>query len=131
MILQHGFHQNNNSPKGCKLACKLASIVDMYPFSALGQVRAMKWWIKKIVFFSRLTPSVKPLGLISLLAPIEMLDLSSSLALTPNESGPNLLENQSSSKYDLKTASVVCTVGPSVNLKPKFFLPKPIYLNFL
>jgi hypothetical protein len=26
---------------------------------------------------------------------------------------------------------VVCTVGPSVNLKPKFFLPKPIYLNFL
>jgi hypothetical protein len=121
------FYCSNISPKGCKLA----SIVDMYPFSALGQVRAMKWWIKKIVFFSRLTPSVKPLGLISLLAPIEMLDLSSSLALTPNESGPNLLENQSSSKYDLKTASVVCTVGPSVNLKPKFFLPKPIYLNFL
>jgi len=67
------FYCSNISPKGCKLACKLASIVDMYPFSALGQVRAMKWWTKKIVFFFRLTPSVKPLGLISLIAPIEML----------------------------------------------------------
>jgi hypothetical protein len=34
--------------------------------------------------FSALTPIVKPLGLISVIAPIGMLDLSSTLALTPS-----------------------------------------------
>jgi hypothetical protein len=42
-------------------------------------------------FFPALTPSVKPLGLISVIAPIGMLDLSSTLALTPRvKEGLNL-----------------------------------------
>jgi hypothetical protein len=53
-------------------------------FLPWGQVRAIKRWIKKIVSFSAVTPIVKPLGLISVIAPIGMLDLSSTLALTPN-----------------------------------------------
>jgi len=48
------------------------------------QVRAKKWWIKKIVSFSAWTPIVKPVGLISVIAPIGMLDLSSTLASIPN-----------------------------------------------
>jgi hypothetical protein len=46
--------------------------------SNLGQIEK---FLKKI---SALTPSVKPLGLISTFAPIGMLDLSRSLALTPS-----------------------------------------------
>jgi hypothetical protein len=37
-----------------------------------------------LFLFSALTPIVKPFGLISVIAPIGKLDLSSTLALTPN-----------------------------------------------
>jgi hypothetical protein len=70
------------NPKGCKLA----SQIRWYPFSSLGgQYKAIKfsinllgtWGRLKRVFFSSsaLTPSVKPLGLISTFALIGMLDL--------------------------------------------------------
>jgi hypothetical protein len=59
----------------CPKCCKLASQVHRCPFSTLDQVRA-------IVFFSAVTPSAKSLGLISVIATIGMLDLSSTLDLT-------------------------------------------------
>jgi hypothetical protein len=65
----------------------------MISFSqARGQYKVIKFgvyllvtWGKLKIFFaiSALTPSVKPLGVISAFAPIEMLELSSTLALTP------------------------------------------------
>jgi hypothetical protein len=61
-------------------------------FSPLGPILGHKvqhlivTWGRLKMFFSIsvLTPSVKPLGLISTLAPIGMLDLSCTLALTPS-----------------------------------------------
>ncbi len=41
----------------------------------------------KLFFFSALTPSVKPLMLISVIGPIGMFDLSSTLGLTPSIKG--------------------------------------------
>jgi len=62
----------------------------LYPFSALGPIQGHKVQHLLVlgadqIFFSisTLTPSVKPLGLISTFEPIEMLDLGRPLALTP------------------------------------------------
>jgi hypothetical protein len=44
----------------------------------------MVLWLVKRFPISALTPSVKPLGLISTFAPIVMLDLSFTLPLTPH-----------------------------------------------
>jgi hypothetical protein len=69
----------NIGPKGCKLT----SQVDGYFFLPWAQIKALKWYIKKIVFLA-LTTSVKPLVLVLMIAPIGMFDLSSTLALTTN-----------------------------------------------
>jgi hypothetical protein len=67
------------APKGCKLT----SQVDRYLFSAFGPgqgntVRDLKNCFKRKI----VTTNVKFLGLISVIAPIRILDLSSTLALT-------------------------------------------------
>jgi hypothetical protein len=63
----------------------LASQVDRYPFTAFGQSQGHKVVdFKNCFLFQPLTPSVKPLGLISVIAPIGMRDLSSTLDLTPS-----------------------------------------------
>jgi hypothetical protein len=54
--------------------------VDRYHFFALAPSQGCKVVDKKLFSFLVLTPSIKPLGLISGIAPIGMLDLSSSLA---------------------------------------------------
>jgi len=57
----------------------------MYIFFALRPSQGHKSGRLKILFsFSDSTPSVKPLGLISVIAPIGMLDLNLTLALTPS-----------------------------------------------
>jgi hypothetical protein len=70
----------------------LASQFRWYPsFSALGPIQGhevqhlvVTWRkLKMFLAISALTPSVKPLVLISTSAPIGMLDLSRTLALTP------------------------------------------------
>jgi len=61
-------------------------------FSPLGSIQGhdvqhlLVTWGRLKIFFcvSALTPSAKPLGLISTFAPIGMLDLSCTLALTPS-----------------------------------------------
>jgi hypothetical protein len=78
----------NFGPKGCKLA----SQIQWYPFSSLGgQYKPIKsafisnlGQIEKNFSSSALTPSVKPLWLISTFPPIEILDLGWTLALTPS-----------------------------------------------
>jgi len=79
---QQIFYYSNIHPKFANWPPKFIGV----HFLPWDQVRAMKWWIKKIVFFSALTLSAKSLGLISVIAPIEMLDLSSTLASTPSVS---------------------------------------------
>ncbi len=84
-ILWCGFHQNNKYFITATFAPSVANWPPKFTgvhFLHWDQVRAIKWWIKKNVFFSALTPSAKSLGLISVIAPIEMLDLSSTLDLT-------------------------------------------------
>jgi hypothetical protein len=81
-----------SDPKGCKLA---SQILWYSFFSPLGPIQGHKvqhllvTWGRLKIFFcvSALTPSVKPLGLISTFAPIGMLDLSCTLALTPSANG--------------------------------------------
>ncbi len=91
---RHMLHSNTKcwkiGPKGCKLALMVSF------FSASGPIQGpiqghkvqhslITWGRLKILFsISAMTPSVKPVGLISTFAPIGMLDLSSTLALTPS-----------------------------------------------
>jgi hypothetical protein len=64
--------------------CKLASQVDRYPFSALGPSQAHQVVDSNFFSFSALIHSVKRLWPISVIASIGMLNLSSTLALTPS-----------------------------------------------
>ncbi len=77
----------NIDPKGCKLASQICC-----PFFSLGantrpQCSAFisnLGQIEKLFSMSALTPTVKPLGLISTFAPIGMLDLSWTSSPTPS-----------------------------------------------
>jgi hypothetical protein len=75
---------------GATLAPKVANwhpkLIDtLFFFFSLGQSQGHKSGrLKKNCLFSALTPGVKPRGLISRIAPIRVLHLSSNLALTPS-----------------------------------------------
>jgi hypothetical protein len=78
----------NIGPKGCNWTPKFDGIL----FTALGPIQGHNVQhllvtcgrLKSLFSISALTPSVKPLELISTFAPIGMLDLGWILALTPN-----------------------------------------------
>jgi hypothetical protein len=71
----------------------LGQIEKFFFFSILALTLCVKPLGQIEIFFpiSALTPSVKPLELISTFAPIGMLDLGSTLALTPSVKGALLL----------------------------------------
>jgi len=78
---QQYFITTNIGPRVANWPSNLISIL----FRPWGQSQGHKVinFLKKSFSFSALTPIVKPLGLISVIEPIGMLDLSSTLAWTP------------------------------------------------